>query len=99
MLDSVNSILFGFEVLAVLVLAVLSYRGGPKHLDRFSGFVSGVSAGGGLSTGPRMRRLRRTRTRGTVGNPDHRHAALSYSILPKYIASGVSPPCSVWGRR
>jgi len=24
---------------------------------------------GGLSTGPRVRRLRRTRTRGTVGNP------------------------------
>jgi hypothetical protein len=30
------------------------YRGGPKHLDGFSGFLSGVSAGGWLSTGPRV---------------------------------------------
>jgi hypothetical protein len=70
---------------------ILFARTGPKRLDSFFGDLSGASIGGGLSTGPRVRRLRRTRMRGTVGNPVLSHAACCKGFAPKYTSSGLCP--------
>lgn len=62
-------------------------RSGPRRLDRFAVILSGVSAGGVLSSGPSVRRMQRMETRGTVGTRQCRQ--LDPECAPDHAAPGA----------